>query len=347
MYTSWKSLFTACTALTVLAVPAFAQETQHIKVVGTWGYLNTWTQVEKPYWTEELNAASNGTITVDALPMTEVGLKGSEVMRLLQLGIFDVAHGIISYLGDDPYAEGADLAGVVQDWEQAKAAQTAYQEILAESFANTYQAKMLGVYPFPSQLLYCNAPVSGLDDLVGKKIRSYSKSMSDLITGLGAVPVTIAFGEVVPALQLGMVDCAVTGTLPAYTSGWGDVTTHLVRLSTGYAFSFVAASDVSWNRLDESAREAITSSIGSMIDRAWEVGERDDAMGISCLTSGPCDAGEPAGLVDVALSDADRQKLASVLEGTVLATFAERCSADCVASWNDTLGQAVGLSITQ
>ena len=334
-------------AAALLASPLSAQDAQHLKVVGTWGYLNTWNLVEKPFWTEELKAASNGAITVEALPMTEVGLKGFEVMRMLQLGVFDGAHGIISYLGDDPVAEGADLAGVVQTWDEAKAAAAAYEPVLAESFDRAYDAKLLGIYPFPSQLLYCNAHISSLADLKGKKIRSYSKSMSDLFTGLGATPVTIAFGEVVPALQLGTVDCAVSGTLPSYTSGWGAATTHLVRLSTGYAFSFAAVSKVSWERMDEKNREIITSNAGAMIDRAWEIGQKDDEMGVACLTDGPCEVGEPAGLVDVELSEADRALLSDILKATVLETFGERCGAECSDTWNTTIGAAVNLTIAE
>lgn len=343
------STFIQLSALsTALATtPLAAQEAHHLKVVGTWGYLNTWNQVEKPFWTEELKAASDGAITVEALPMTEVGLKGFEVMRMLQLGVFDGAHGIISYLGDDPIAEGSDLAGVVQTWEEARAAAEAYEPFLAESFQQTYDAKLLGVYPFPSQLLYCNAPISGLADLKGKKIRSYSKSMSDLFTGLGATPVTIAFGEVVPALQLGTVDCAVSGTLPSYTSGWGEATTHMVRLSTGYAFSFAAVSNVSWGRLDEKTHEIIETNAETMIERAWEIGQKDDAMGIACLTDGPCEVGEPAGLVEVELSQDDRALLADVLQETVLKSFGERCGAECSTTWNETIGKAVSLSISQ
>lgn len=337
----------AALTIALATTPLAAQEKQNLKVVGTWGYLNTWTKVEKPFWTEEIAAASGGAITVEALPMTELGLKGFEVMRMLQLGVFDAAHGIISYLGDDPVAEGGDLAGVVQTWEEAKAAASAYEPILAISFDKTYDAKLLGVYPFPSQLLYCNSPIESLADLKGKKIRSYSKSMSDLFTGLGATPVTIAFGEVVPALQLGTVDCAVSGTLPSYTSGWGAATTHMVRLSTGYAFSFVALSKVSWDRMDEKSRKIITTNVGSMIDRAWEVGERDDAMGVACLTSGPCEVGNPAGLVDVQLSEEDRSMLKDVLQTTVLETFGERCGTDCATAWNDTIGAAVGITISR
>lgn len=341
-----KATAVACTFFAATDVVAETKP-QHLKVVGTWGYLNTWPEVERPFWEETMKEASGGNLTVEASPMTELGLKGFEVMRMMQLGIFDVGHGIISYLGDDAVAEGADLAGVVQNWEEAQAAAEVYSPVLAESFADSYQARLLAVYPFPSNLMYCNTPVSSLADLEGKKIRSYSKSMSDLITGLGATPVTLPFGEVVPALQLGTVDCGITGTLPAYTSGWGDVTTHLVRISTGYALSYAAMSDSAWARMDEGTRELISTNADSLSERAWEVAKRDDAAGISCLTSGPCTHGEPAGLVNVELNAEDQSKLASILEKHVLGSFADRCDEGCVAKWNGSIGQATELSITQ
>lgn len=350
MFTLMKR--TLCAAVTGLglvsagAAPAIAEiDNINLKVVGTWGYLNQWKEVEQPYWTEGLLNASDGKVTVDAKPMTDVGLKGFEVMRMLGLGVFDVAHGIISYLGEDRVAEGIDLAGVVQDWDDARSVVGAYRTVLEQRFQETYQVKLLGVYPFPAQYLYCNADVNGLSDLEGLKVRSYSKSMSDLISGLGATPVTIAFGEVVPALQLGTVDCAVTGNLPAYVSGWGEVTTSMVRLNMGYAFSYVAVSNNTWSKLNDETRSLLLSGVSEMEEKAWEVAERDSALGVACLTDGECSLGDPAGLKDVVLSASDDALRKQVLEGSVLATYAERCDEACVNDWNQSVGQAAGLEI--
>lgn len=342
-----RSLVLAVTGL-MLAGAGSAQaeyDNVNLKVIGTWGYLNQWKEVEQPYWTESLKAASDGRVTVDAKPMTDVGLKGFEVMRMLGLGVFDVAHGIISYLGEDRVAEGIDLAGVVQDWNEARDVVASFREVLDHRFDQTYQVKLLGIYPFPAQYMYCNTDVKGLGDLKGLKVRSYSKSMSDLISGLGATPVTIAFGEVVPALQLGTVDCAVTGNLPAYVSGWGKVTKSMVRLNTGYAFSYVAVSNNTWAKLNEETRNLILAGVSEMERKAWEVAERDSALGVACLTGGECALGEADKLTDVTLSAADNDLRKSVLENAVLASYAERCDEACIADWNRSVGQAVGLEI--
>ena len=71
---------------------------QEFKVVGTWGNLSAWQVYEKPFWAEMLPKASGGKLTAQAIPITEAGLKGYEVVRLLQLNVFDFAHGLVGYV---------------------------------------------------------------------------------------------------------------------------------------------------------------------------------------------------------------------------------------------------------
>src|SRR3546814_7155274 len=83
----------------LMAVPAAAELDQmNLKVVGTWGNLSNWKVNEGPFWQKTVPEASGGRITADAVPQTEVGIKGFEVMRMLKLGVFDVAHGVVGYI---------------------------------------------------------------------------------------------------------------------------------------------------------------------------------------------------------------------------------------------------------
>ena len=60
-------------------------------------------------------------------------------------------------------------------------------------------------------------------------------TIGDFIEGLGASAVTIAFAEVVPALQKGVADCGITGTTPAYNAKWWQVANTNIRVRFGYA----------------------------------------------------------------------------------------------------------------
>ena len=64
---------------------------KEFNVVGTWSFLTNWQALEQPLWTKELPAASNGAIKGNIKSITEVNLKGTELLRLLKQGVFDVA----------------------------------------------------------------------------------------------------------------------------------------------------------------------------------------------------------------------------------------------------------------
>ena len=92
----------------LMAGPAAAElDTMNLKVVGTWGNLSNWKVNEGPFWNTTMPEVSGGKITADAVPQTDVGIKGFEVMRMLKIGVFDVAHGVVGYIaGEDPVVEG-------------------------------------------------------------------------------------------------------------------------------------------------------------------------------------------------------------------------------------------------
>lgn len=61
----------------------------------------------------------------------------------------------------------------------------AYFPVLKKALAEIYNAKLLVLYPFPSQTLWCNAEVNGIDDLNDKKIRVYATTLGDFVEGAG------------------------------------------------------------------------------------------------------------------------------------------------------------------
>src|SRR5699024_11344610 len=52
-----------------------------------------------------------------------------------------------------------------------------------------FNAKLLSLWPFGEQVLFCNGDINSVDDLKNKKVRVFTSSMSRLVEGLGATPV--------------------------------------------------------------------------------------------------------------------------------------------------------------
>lgn len=319
---------------------------QSFKVVGTWNFTTHYKEIEHPFFSKMLTEQSGGKVTVDVKSITELNLKGFEVVDLTRKGVYDIVAGVIAYVADrSPELEAVDLAGVAPGADQAIKATQVYRSVVEREFKAKYGVHLLAMHGYPSQQIWCSKPVESLADLKGKKVRVYGSSLGDLMQGMGAVPVTIAFGEVVPALQKGVADCGITGTLPAYDAKWREVVTHIYMSGLGWAPSFVAISQKRWDSLDAPTKDFLTKQFAAYEERAWAGMKENDQQGINCNTgAGPCRFGEPGKMKLVKPSAADMKLQNEYVEKYVLAAWAKRCGEACVKEWNATIGKSLGLT---
>lgn len=154
---------------------------------------------------------------------------------------------------------------------------------------------------------------------------------------------TIAFAEVVPALQKGVADCGITGTLPAYNAKWYQVVTHNIRVRLGYASSFLAMNMKVWNGLDAESKALLKKELAVLEEEMWVATAKNDERGMNCNASGPCD-GPTGGMVPVEPTAADKAQLKDVVENFVLKRWAKRCGTQkCLDEWNATIGKISGM----
>jgi len=344
MKRSLKTLTAASMLALATGLASAADKPVTIKAVGTWGSLTNYQKHEGPFWNDLISTASGGQIIGDIKPQTELGLKGFEIMRLIKNGVFDFAFGLPGYVAaENAIFEGADLSSVTQDIDTERKVAEAYFPTLEKAFAETYNAKLLMLYPFPSQTLWCNAEINGLADLKGKKIRVYSTTLGDFVEGAGGTSVTVPFAEVIPALEKGVVDCGITGTMSAYKAKWHQVATHAYTLRVGWGLAFGAINMDKWNSMSADQQAILTKEIAALTDRMWDETATEDEVAISCITGGKCDIGEPGAMKLVEPTQADLTIRNKIANDVILARWAKRCGAECTATWNETVGSLLGL----
>jgi TRAP-type C4-dicarboxylate transport system substrate-binding protein len=288
-------------------------------------------------------------VTARAVSQTEAGLAGTETMRLLNLGVFDVVHGPIAYVSGDAQAiDGIELPMLATDIDQFRKIIDAYMPILEREFSEKFNAKLLSIYTLPRLQMYCNLGADAgenitLEDLKGKKIRTFSAALGDFVEAIGGTPVSIPLAEVVPALQRGVADCGVTASLSAYNAKWYEVTTHAIQVNLGYSAGFMAVNMDVWKSLSDEDQASITAAIPDLWNESWAIEAANEARGENCITDGPCD-GETGNLIAVDFPDEDERALRDIFESTIVNRWAERCgTASCVGEWNETVGAIVGV----
>ena len=67
---------------------------REFNVVGTWNFLTNYNVLEKPFFTETLPKVSNGNLKGNVKALNELNLKGTELLRLLKQGVFDMAFAL-------------------------------------------------------------------------------------------------------------------------------------------------------------------------------------------------------------------------------------------------------------
>ena len=243
------------------SVQAQQLEKKEFNVIGTWNFLTPWQVIEKPFWTEELPKASGGALKGNIKSVTEVNLKGTEVLRLTKQGVFDIA-GMVGIYVDDGAAviEGVDVSGVSRTFQMNREIADLWLDEMQKVMKEKHGAIILAHTTWPEQNFYCRGEIKDINDLKGKKIRVQGTSQADLVAALGGTGVTIAFGEVVPALEKGVVDCGITGTMPAYKAKWQEVTNTLYRLPVGFTVGMWVANLNMWNKLPPATREFMTQA---------------------------------------------------------------------------------------
>jgi TRAP-type C4-dicarboxylate transport system substrate-binding protein len=345
-------LAAAAAAFALAAPPALAQGAlpqTPLKVVGSISSLPQYKEFEVPFWTKTLPEKSGGAITAEIKGFNEMGLKGPEVLRLMGQGVMEIGATVIAYLAaDDPANEMLDLAGLLPDVATARRATDALRPFYEKLYREKFGVEVLGFGTYPAQVLYCNGEIRGLADIRGKKVRAAGRSQSELIAALGATPVTLAFGEVVPALQNRTVDCAITGTLSGNLAKWHEVTTHLLAMPLSWGQIGYAANAKTWNGFDARIRTLIDNEVKGLEKAVWDAADNFTQQGYECNAgTDRCTLGQKGKMRIVQPSAADRELLKKTLVDVTLPKWAERCSAACVAEFNNTVGRLTGVSVAK
>jgi TRAP-type C4-dicarboxylate transport system substrate-binding protein len=342
----------AATAMGLAPLPAAAQ-TQGLpatsfNVVGSIGNLSMYLNREVPFWNETVPKESAGAIKVQLKSFTELGLKGPEIFRLVSSGTLQFATTVLNYnSGEVPMNEAADLVGLVGSVEELQKAVNVLRPSYAKFLEEKHGLKLLGFGSYQAQVIYCRDAFTNVSDLKGRKVRASGASQQTFVSHIGGSPITIAFAEVQPALASGVIDCAITGALSGYRSKWHESAKFISPMPINFGLAAHLANLAWWKTLDPKVQAFLETHVRKLEDSIFEQAKTETQTGINCNTGAACTEGQPAAMKLVAVTPADETLRKDALVKAIMPGFAQRCGADCVANWNATIGQSLGLKMGQ
>lgn len=342
-----RTLTVAAIGLALLATPA-AADTIKLKVLGqplATGLIQK--NKEQPFF-ENLAAASGLPIEVDYKPVDVTGIKDNEELRVMKSGLFDIVSLRMSQVSrDEPSILGLDMVGLNPDYKTARKVVKAYSSYVDARLQEKFNTKLLGVWPFGPQVLFCKPEIKKLTDVKGLKVRVYDQNLAKFVESIGGVPVPIGFSEVHQSLARGVVDCAITGPSSANSAGWPEVTTHFLPIGFQIALNGYAITLDAWNKFTPEQQTTLTVMMDSLMEEIWDYSKElfDDAVRCN-VGKEPCTTVKKFNMVDVPITESDLKIVQNAVREISFPIWAEVCdkvNAGCSAAWKKTAGLIVGM----
>jgi TRAP-type mannitol/chloroaromatic compound transport system substrate-binding protein len=191
---------------------ATAQSTLTLKMQSTWPTKDIFHEVFVD-WGKKVEEMAGGRLKIDILPAGAV-VPAFQLIEAVHQGTLDGGHGVPAYwfgkqvaaslFGTGP-SFGLDAEGLL-GWIYYGGGQELYNELIQTILQLDVVSFFHG--PMPTQPLgWFKTPVQKPDDLKGVKFRTVGLS-ADLFKQLGASVVILPGGEIVPALDRGVIDAA-------------------------------------------------------------------------------------------------------------------------------------------
>ena len=254
---------------------------------------------------------SGGRIDVQLYPSNQLGQQPAAIEGA-SMGTIEATVAIIGLLGSiEPRFQVLDATGVAETPEGAMRMMQSpeVREMLA-GYGETAGVKVLTVIVDGQAVIVSKEPIETVADFQGLKIRSGGATplINDPLVALGASPVSLPLGEVVPALQTGTIDAATSSMAIVNTFKMVDVAKNVTYIPG----NFVAVGIV--------ANRAFLDSVGPELAAIIEE-EADKAEAVTDVTLAKNPeaeaAFEAAGGRVIRMSDEEREKYLAIVDPVV------------------------------
>ncbi|MBU3568331.1 TRAP transporter substrate-binding protein DctP [Polynucleobacter alcilacus] len=256
-----------------------------IKVVGqpnSTGILAT--QVEQPFFAS-LQKETGLPIEIEFKSLDTLGVKDTHQLPMMRDGVFDLASlRLIQNSQNEVTLNGLDLTGLNLSIKKGHALADAYLPIVDKHLQEKYQVKVLGLWSFGPQELFCKNPITRMSDLKGLKVRVAGELLGDYIASFGAIAAIIPFDETRAALQNGLVDCAISSAASASSAGWLEYVKYYIPISFNTGINAYVITLLKWNLLSETQQQTLQTAFDKHISNMWAISEDIYSNSQDCLT---------------------------------------------------------------
>jgi len=278
MHRNILAIATACTLTMGSAVSA--QVSWDMSVV--WPETNFHTQNAMAF-ADAVKDVTGGQVAITVHPGGALGIRGPEGMAAVRDGIVPIADVLLNQqVGEAPILGIETLPFMAPTIPQLALLHKFYRPALDEVAARMNQ-KVLYLVPWPGQAVYSPNQINTIEDLSGLSIRVVDANGTDFFGALGAVPVQMPWGEVVPSLAAGTIRGVTTSSSSGVDGSFWEFTKHMSTFNWQASSNAMTVNLDAWNALSREHQLAIEQLAAKMEGQFWLNSVAEDAKKIAVL----------------------------------------------------------------
>ena len=184
--------------------------------------------------------------------------------------------------GDEPFLLLYSVPYLATNFgESAKMAEAA-RPALDEIFAKHNQKPLYYVL-WPAQIVYSKDPMRSLEDLDNFTLRTADKGGTTFFDALGASPIQMPWGEVVPALATGAIDGVTTSSTSGIDGHFWEFLSYVNLIKWNQSPEAITVNLDAWNALEKEHQDAIEKLARELEPKFQEEVFQEDANNLEMM----------------------------------------------------------------
>lgn len=294
----------AALATAFAATTAVAETNWDMSIVWPEGNFHTQNAMA---FADAVKEATNGEVTITVHPGGALGIKGPEGMAAVRDGLVPIAEILLNQqVGESPVLGIETLPFIAPTMADVALLHKFFRPKLDEVAASMNQ-KVLYMVPWPGQAVYSPNQINTLEDLADLKIRVVDANGNDFFGLLGATPIQMPWGEVVPSLAAGTIDGVTTSSSSGVDGSFWEFMPYMSTFNWQASSNIMSVNLDAWNALSQEDRNSIESVANQMEPDFWQRSRTEDEKKIATLRENGMTVTAPSAELKAKLEDKSKE----------------------------------------
>ncbi|RUR34427.1 TRAP transporter substrate-binding protein [Vreelandella nanhaiensis] len=263
------------------------------------------------YFIDKVEELTDGDISITLHTGGALGFNSGDHFYAVADGAVDIADTLSGTMsGVDSIFLLSSLPFLVNDIEDARKLYDIAKPYYEAVFEDNDQV-LLYASPWPASGIWSKDAIDSADDLKSLKIRTFDRSGTETFRNVGASPVSLSWGDVVPQLATGGISAVLTSAEAGANGSFWEHQNHFSAVQYAIPLNMVHMNKAVFDSFSEEQQQAVLEAARLTDQHNWAAVETRTEENYQMLAENNVEVSDP---VAQDLTDALSEASASVIE---------------------------------